>query len=229
MSNGPALSPPAQTAGATTIKPTDLRGILKYIPRFRDQIFVVALDGAVVADENLSNLLVDIAVLRSLTIKVVLVHGISVQLTELAELRHTPISNADGSGVTDAATLDLAVRASSRVSHSILEGLTQNGLKCAITNAIRALPIGIVKGVDQQFTGKVDRVDRDFLQHLINADIIPIIQPIGFGPEGHTLRINSDLLAAELAESLNATKILYLSHHPGLVINGELQRDIAVE
>ncbi len=158
MSNGSAT--PAIPATATTIKPTDLRGILKYIPRFRDQIFVIALDGSSVADENFPNLLVDIAVLRSLTIRVVLVHGISVQLRELSDLRNVPISNADGTGVTDAATLDLAVRASSRVSHLILEGLTQNGLKCAITNAVRALPIGVLKGVDQQFTGKVDRVDK---------------------------------------------------------------------
>src|SRR5690606_31667285 len=146
------------------------------------------------------------------------------QLRELAELRNVPITNADGSGVTDAPTLDLAVRASARVSHLILEGLTQNGLKCAITNAIRALPIGIIKGVDQLFTGKVDRVDREFLLHLINADIIPILQPIGFGPEGRAVRVNSDLLAAELAEALHATKIVYLSHQPGLVINGELRR-----
>jgi amino-acid N-acetyltransferase len=230
MSQGPATAPaPAAPAATTTIKPADLRGILQYIPRFRDQIFVIALDGAVIADEALPNLLVDIAVLRSLSIKVVLVHGISVQLRELSELRQIAISNADGTGATDAATLDLAVRASARVSHLILEGLTQNGLKCAITNAIRALPIGIIKGVDQLFTGKVDRVDRDFLLHLIHADIVPILQPIGFGPEGRALRVNSDLLAAELAESLHATKVIYLSHQPGLVINGELRRDISVE
>ncbi len=230
MSTGPAAVPaPLPPAATTTIKPADLRGILKYIPRFRDQIFVIAFDGAVIADDALPNLLVDIAVLRSLSIRVVLVHGISVQLRELSELRQVPITNSDGTGPTDAATLDLAVRASSRVSHLILEGLTQNSLKCAITNAVRALPIGIIKGVDQQFTGKVDRVDREFLFHLINADILPILQPIGFGPEGRALRINSDLLAAEVAEALHATKVIYLSHQSGLVINGELRRDISVE
>ena len=82
MSNGtvPPTPPPASTATATTIKPTDLRGILKYVPRFQGQIFVIAIDGAIVADENLGNLLVDVAVLRSLAIKVVLVHGIGQQL-----------------------------------------------------------------------------------------------------------------------------------------------------
>lgn len=228
MSNGPA-TPANPVSTATTIKPTDLRGILKYVPRFQGQIFVLATDGSIVADENFGNLLVDIAVLRSLGIKVVLVHGIGQQITDLSQTRNIPISNADGTGVTDPATLDLAIRASSRVSHLILEGLTQNTLKCAITNSVRALPIGIIKGIDQQFTGKVDRIDKDFITHLINADILPIIQPIGYGPDGRSLRINSDLLAAEVAEALGASKVIYLTPHPGLEINGEIKRDISVD
>jgi amino-acid N-acetyltransferase len=91
------------------IKPTDLRGILRYVPRFQGQSFVLALDGAIVADENFGNLAVDIAVLRSLGIKVVLVHGIGHQLAELSAQRKIPITNVDGTGLTDAATLDLAL------------------------------------------------------------------------------------------------------------------------
>lgn len=223
-----STSPAAPVASTATIKPTDLRGILKYVPRFQDQIFVLALDGAIVADENLPNLLVDIAVLRSLAIKVVLVHGIGQQLQELSKLRQVPITNSDGTGITDAATLDLAVRASARVSHVILEGLTQNGLKAAITNSVRALPVGILRGIDQQFTGKVERIDKDLLIHLLNAGVVPILQPIGFGPDGRSLRVNSDLLASEVAEALHASKIIYLNDQPGLLIDGKLKREIPV-
>ena len=222
-------TPAPSSAISTTIKPTDLRGILKYVPRFQGQIFVIAIDGSIIADDNFSNLLVDIAVLRSLGIKVVLVHGISHQLRELSELRGIPISNADGSGVTDAPTLDLAVRAAARASHAFVEGLTQNLLKCAITNAVRALPVGIIRGVDQQFTGKVDRIDKDFLGELIDRQIIPVLPPIGFGPDGKSLRLNSDLLAAEVAEALQATKILFLSPAAGLAIDGEFRREISLE
>ena len=223
-----STSPAAPVASTATIKPTDLRGILKYVPRFQDQIFVLALDGAIVADENLPNLLVDIAVLRSLAIKVVLVHGIGQQIQELSKLRQVPITNSDGTGITDAATLDLAVRASARVSHVILEGLTQNSLKAAITNSVRALPIGILRGIDQQFTGKVERIDKDLLLQLLNAGVVPILQPIGFGPDGRSLRVNSDLLASEVAEALHASKIIYLNDQPGLLIDGKLKREIPV-
>ena len=235
MSNGPGPSlPPAAPAApapaqATTIKPNDLRGILKYVPRFQGQIFVIAIDGAIIADENFSNLLVDIAVLRSLGIKIVLVHGIGHQVQELSVLRGVPITNFDGIGITDAATLDLSIRAGSRVSHLILEGLTQNSLKAVITNAVRALPLGIIRGVDQQLTGKVERIDKDFVHELISQQVVPLITPIAFGPDGKSLRVNSDLLAAEVAEALHATKIIYLTPHAGLEINGQVRREIAVE
>ena len=64
---------------------TDLREILRYVPHFRDKLFVIAVDGAIVEDENFSNLLLDIALLRSLRIGVALVHGAGLQIERLAE------------------------------------------------------------------------------------------------------------------------------------------------
>ena len=81
---------------------TDLREILRYVPRFRDRVFVIALDGAVVEDENFRNLLLDIALLRSLRIGVALVHGAGHQIRRLAEQTGQTPSNLDGTGVTDA-------------------------------------------------------------------------------------------------------------------------------
>ncbi|MSU46874.1 MAG: amino-acid N-acetyltransferase [Lacunisphaera sp.] len=216
-------------SNGSEIKPTDLRGILKYVPRFQGQTFVIAVDGIIVADENFSNILTDIAVLRSLGIKLVIVHGIGHQLKELAALRKTAISDDDGTGVTDEVTLELAIRATGRTTHPIIEGLTQNSLKAATTNAVRAVPLGIIKGVDHHATGKVDRIDKEFLQQLINSQVIPVLTPIGFDRDGHALRINSDLLAAEVAEALQATKIIYFSAHAGLEIRGEFRRAISVD
>ena len=216
-------------SNGSDIKPTDLRGILKYVPRFQDQIFVIALDGSIVADENFPNILLDAAVLRSLGIKIVIVHGIGHQIEELAKARQIPISDSQGTGVTDAATLDLAIRASSRVSHLFIEGLTQNGLKAALTNAVRAVQIGIIKGVDHQFTGRVDRIDKEFLNQLISSQVVPVLNPIGFDRDGRPLRINSDLLAAELAEALHATKIIYFTPCEGLEIAGKLRHEISAE
>lgn len=211
------------------IKPADLRGILKYVPRFRDQVFVIAVDGSVIADENLPNLLLDIAVLRSLHISVVLVYGVGKQLRDLSDERKAPISDVHGMGGTDAATLQLGIDASARVGHLVMEGLTQSGLKCALTNAVRATPVGIVRGTDLEFTGKVERIDEKLIRHLMDAQIVPVVAPIAFDRDGSSLRINSDLLATELAIALKATKIIFLCPFAGLEIDGEVKRQIAIE
>src|SRR5271168_4531100 len=84
------------------VKLTDLRSILQYIPRFREKIFVISVDGAIVTSENFANILLDVAVLRSLSIRVVLVHGAAAQIDVLARESNVQPSNLDGSGVTDA-------------------------------------------------------------------------------------------------------------------------------
>src|SRR3990172_9019984 len=166
------------------MKPTDLRGILQYIPRFRDKTFVLSIDGAIVTDENFANLLLDIAVLRSLNIRVVLVHGASAQIKALAEQQRVTPSNLDGSGLTDAETLKLALTAANRLTHDILEGLSANDLRAACTNAIIAHPLGILQGVDHLFTGKVERVDVELLQTLLAQGVIPVIPPLCFDGDG---------------------------------------------
>src|SRR5271154_7047284 len=79
---------------------TDLREILRYVPLFRDRNFVIAVDGAITEDENFRNLLLDIALLRSLRIGVVLVHGAGHQVRRLAEQTGVQPANLDGLGIT---------------------------------------------------------------------------------------------------------------------------------
>jgi len=203
-----------------TVKPTDLRGILKYVPMFRDQVFVLALDGSLVAHENFQNVLLDIAVLRSLNIKVVLVHGIGQQLQALAEEKQVAITDPHGEFKTDAATLDLATEASALVSLEVMQGLTRNGLRCATCNGVRSKEIGIVKGEDQLSSGAVDKLDVVLFNKLLDADTIPLVTPIAFSREGVSLRINSDLLASELASKLSASKLIYMTTQAGLQLDG---------
>src|SRR4051794_3184102 len=132
------------------MKVSELRGILQYVPRFRDRIFVVAVDGEIVASPNFANILLDVAVLRSLNIKIILVHGASHQIELLAKERGMILSNADGAGITDDATLRVALDAATSVMNDIMQGLTAVDLRCAYANAIIAHPAGILGGVDYQ-------------------------------------------------------------------------------
>jgi amino-acid N-acetyltransferase len=210
------------------MKPTDLRGILQYIPQFREKTFVLALDGAIVTDENFATLLLDVAVLRSLNIRVVLVHGASAQIKVLAEKQGFKPSSIDGTGITDAPTLQLALDAANRLTHEILEGLSANDLRAACPNAIIAHPLGILQGVDHLFTGKVERVDVDLLQVLLAQGIIPIIPPLGFDGDGKTYRVNSDDVAREVAIQLKAVKIVFITPQDGILVQGRLLRQMLV-
>jgi len=157
------------------MRPTDLRGILRYVPQFREKTFVVAADGAVVGDENFGNILLDVAVLRSLNVRTVLVHGASAQIQALADEKVAAPSDLEGSGVTDAATLQLALTAANRLTHEILEGLSATDLRAASTNAVIAHPYGIVGGVDHLFTGRVERIDVELLQTILGSGIVPVV------------------------------------------------------
>src|SRR2546427_6231861 len=157
----------------------DLREILHYVPQYRDKTFVIAVDGALVEAANFRNLLLDIALLRSLRIGVALVHGAGHQIRRLAELTGQAPSNTDGTGVTDAATLEVALTAANRVSHEILEGLSATDLRGACPNAVVAHPAGILRGVDYLWTGRVERVDTGLLEALLEHDIVPVIPPLG--------------------------------------------------
>lgn len=210
------------------MKPTDLRGILQYIPRFREKTFILALDGAIITDENFANILLDVAVLRSLNIRVVLVHGASAQIKGLAQEQGITASDLDGTGITDSATLKLALTAANRLTHEMLEGLSANDLRAAATNAIIAHPTGIIHGVDHEFTGKVERVDTDLLQTLLREGIIPVIPPLGFDGDGKTYRVNSDAVAVAVAEALKATKLIYITGEDGLKVKGKLIRQLIV-
>ncbi len=211
------------------MKLTDLRGILQYVPQFREKTFILAIDGGMVADDSFGTLLVDVALLRSLNIRVVLVHGASAQVEALAAARGVRASSLDGSGVTDAVTLDLALTAATRLTHEVLNGLAANDLRAACTNVITAHPAGIIQGVDQGFTGKVERVDAALLQSLLTQGVVPVISPLGFDGEGKTYRVSSDRVAVAVAAQLKATKLIFVTIHDGLVHRGMLIRQMLVD
>lgn len=210
------------------MRPTDLRGILRYVPQFREKTFVVAIDGAIVEDENFPNLLMDVAVLWSLNVRVVLVHGAAAQIQALAEKADAAPSDLEGSGVTDAETLQLALTAANRLTHELLEGLSAADLRGAASNAVIAHPLGIIRGVDHLYTGRIERIDVEFIQKLISSGIVPVIPPLGMDGDGHSYRLNSDSVALEVAKALGAVKLVFVTTAEGLTLNGAVARQLAV-
>ncbi len=200
----------------------DLRGILRYVPQFRDRIFVIALDGAVMQKANFGNLIQDIAVLQSLNIEVVLVFGARAQIATLAEQRGIAPTCIDGMGRTDAATIELAIEAITRQTSELVADLSALELSVAVSNALAVHPAGVINGVDQEFTGRIERVDATALAAMLKADIIPVLPPLGYDGRGTTLRLNSDAVAVEVGIALKAAKVIFISEH-GLQLDAKPQ------
>jgi amino-acid N-acetyltransferase len=210
------------------MRPSELRGILTYTSKFRDQIFVLSIDSEVIADPNFRNLILDISVLRSLSINIVVVHGASQQIKELGEKMLITPSDTDGMGVTDAQTLHLALLASSRISHEFLEAFSETDLRAAVTNSIIAHPTGILRGHDQLMTGRVERLDVAYLKSLLDLGVVPVVPPIGFDGEGRSYRVNSDGVALEVAQALKASKLMFIGNSNGVNEAGSLAAQFSI-
>src|SRR5947207_13895601 len=88
--------------------------------------------------------------------------------------------------------------------------------------------MGILHGVDHLFTGRVERVDVELLQSLLNQGVVPVVPPLGFDGDGKTYRVNSDSVALEVAKALGAIKLIYITTHDGLTTQGQLIRQMLV-
>lgn len=212
-----------------TVKALALREILNYVPQFRGGIFVISIDSALFDSETFSNLFLDIAALRSLNIKVILVHGMLAQVFQLGgELGAEPSPDPEATGVTDEKAMFWTSLASGKNSLNILKGLVDNNLRGAITNVLTAHPQGIIGGVDQQYTGKVERVDAEFLKRLLEDDIIPIVASVGFDGNGNMFRVKNNDVALEIAKAVCATKLIFLTMSDGVLREGKLVTQMSV-
>lgn len=185
--------------------------MLQYVPHFRGRTFVVSVDSDLLADSVLfANIILDLATLRLLDIRVVLVHGMSHQMVEVSGKRGVKLSDEVGTGITDEVTLEVAIDAASRLGSTLLQQLTTSKVRAATTNALIGCRLGVVEGIDYEHTGRIERVDVSSMEMLLNDGIIPVIPSLAFDGHGNTLRLNQDAAAAEIAFQLGADKLIYL-------------------
>ena len=211
------------------MKYDDIRGILRYVPQFRGQTFIVLIDSGIIEHENMANVMLDLAVLHSLSIKLVVVFGARHQITDLAQRRGAVLSNADATGLTDDPTLEIALDAISRLTTDLMQQLTVVGLRAAVANAVAAHPAGVIRGRDLGSTGTIDRIDAQSLKLFIGDGMVPIIPPLGYEKQGRVLRVNSAAAAVEVAIALRASKLLFVG--PGAIedASGTRIRQLSVD
>jgi acetylglutamate kinase len=193
-----------------------LREALPYIDFLKGKILVIKLGGSTL--ENQRIILQDIIWLRALGAHPVLVHGGGPYINEWLSKMNIPAAFKNGLRVTDAATLEVVrMVLCGQVNQGLVSLAAQMGGKvvglCGTDgNMIQAR----LADPELGFVGEIEAVNPDLVQTVVAQGYIPIIAPLGQGPNGATLNINADLVAAHLAGALDAEKLIFLSNVVGI-------------
>ena len=201
--------------------------------RFKGKTFVIKFGGHAMGDAKLADLFArDVVLLKQLGINPVVVHGGGPQIGEMLERLKIQSSFVDGLRVTDSATVEIVemVLAGS-INKQVVSAINRAG-GCAVglsgkdADLIQARPLQrrgrdpdsqIEKVLDLGFVGDPEKVNPAILEKFAQAEIIPVIAPIGLGDGGETYNINADTVAGAIAVALGAAKLIMMTDVVGLL------------
>ena len=193
---------------------------LPYIQRFRDKIVVVKYGGNAMIDDALAKMFAqDIVLMRSVGIRPVVVHGGGPQIGDLLKRLGLKSEFRDGLRVTDADTLEVArMVLEGKVNSEIVSALNIYGPHAiGVSGGAAGLIRATARNPELGFVGDVTAVNPHIVEKLLAEDLIPVISTIGEDESGQAYNINADTVAAAIAESLHAEKLIYLTDVDGLL------------
>src|SRR6266700_7274669 len=211
-----SLSPDGEVINDQNLIAEVLREALPYIDFLKGKTLVIKLGGSTL--EHQRGILQDIIWLRALGANTVLVHGGGPYINEWLNKLNLPTHFENGLRVTDARTLE--------VVRMVLLGQVNQGL-VLMASQMGGRVIGL-SGTDGNmvrahianerlgFVGEIDSIDPTPLLSLLADNYVPVVAPLGEGPDGTCLNINADLVAAHIAGALNAEKLIFLSNVVGI-------------
>ena len=204
------------------------RSVAPYIHMHRGKTFVVGIAGEAIAAGKLQNIAQDLALIQSMGVKIVLVHGFRPQVNEqLAAKGHTP-RYSHGMRITDSVSLDCAQEAAGQLRYEIEAAFSQglpntpmagSTVRVISGNFITARPVGIVDGVDFMHSGMVRKVDVDGIMRSLDMGAMVLLSPFGFSPTGEAFNLTMEEVATSVAAELQADKLLFLTEVPGIRID----------
>ena len=197
---------------------------LPYIQDFRGSVVLVKLGGSVMeVESNLDSLMDDVAFMRAVGMKVVIVHGGGKAISKaIKESGHEP-TFVGGQLVTDEPTMEIVRRTlNNRVNPDLVSRLQTRGANARPLHGNWLFAARKIENPDRGYVGEVVKVDTRAVIEMLDAGIIPVVTPLGTGADdGHLYNINADLAAAALAKALKVRKFALVSDVPGLLKDPE--------
>lgn len=210
-----------------------LKGALRYVRHYRDQVFVVKLGGDVLQDETvLDQVAAQLALLHSLGIRLVVVHGGGPQASAMSRRLGREPRMVAGRRVTDDDALEVAKMVyTGLLTTDLLSSLREHrvqavglsGVDADLLTAHRRPPVsmvddsGVESVVDFGHVGDIDRTDPRVITSLLDARFVPVIASLAGDDEGNVYNVNADTVAETIATALHAQKLIFLTGVPGVL------------
>lgn len=212
---------------------TGLKGALRYVRAYRDHVFVVKLGGEVVADRHqLDQVGAQLALLSSLSIRLVVVHGGGPQASALSRRLGIEPEMVAGRRVTSDEALEVVKMVyRGLLNTELVSALHRNGVPAAglsgidgyLLTAHRRPPVRVVDDagqerlVDYGHVGDIDQVDPRVLTTLLDARFVPVVSSLAGDADGNVYNVNADTMAESIAIALRAQKLIFLTSVPGVL------------
>lgn len=222
------MSEPMTKAGKNRVAQdfvTSIRQAAPYVQAHNGSTVVLMFGGEAVEDESFDCLANDIALMQTLGIRLVLVHGVRPQVEQRLKQRKAAIRYVNGLRITDddalAAVKDangsLRVEIEAKLSMGLVNTPTPGArIGVASGNFVIARPLGILDGVDYCHTGEVRRIDADGIHQQLDAGRIVLLSSIGYSPTGEVFNLSAEEVATATAIALHADKLVIMTEGKSL-------------
>ncbi len=204
------------------------RSVAPYIHMHRGKTFVVAMAGEAIAAGKLQSIAQDLALIQSMGVKVVLVHGFRPQVNEQLRAKGHEARYSHGMRITDAVALDCAQEAAGQLRYEIEAAFSQglpntpmagSTVRVISGNFVTARPVGVLDGVDFMHSGLVRKVDVAGIRRALDFGAMVLLSPFGFSPTGEAFNLTMEEVATNVAISIQADKLIFLTEIPGIALD----------
>ena len=200
-----------------------IREVFGYLKEYKNQTFVLKIDDILVGKPLFSLLIKDIVLLHKIGIRVVLVPGAKHSIDKVLKTFKVASPMQGDVRITSEEAMPLVKLGSSNVTNQLISIISENDAHGVVGNWVRARGMGVLGGVDYRHTGRVEKVDTQLVNNLLDDQFIPICPNIGWNEVGKDYNLSSSELAVAVAKALKASKLFFIGADLGIPVIPECE------
>jgi len=193
-----------------------IRTAFSYINRFKGHTFVIKIVSSLFSHPLFPLLIKDIVLLHKMGIRIVLIPGARERINEILATYNINCTTVDNIRITPAEAMPFVKMAAFDVSNKLMTFLAENNTNAIIGNWVKARSIGVVKGIDFQSSGCVEKLKVEIVEKMLDEGLIPIFPNIGWSATGKPYNISSNELSFTVSRDLQASKLFFITDFDGI-------------